>query len=431
MQLLSQITIPQKAGDATIQLLQGDLAAIPKEHAVDILVISAYPNNYEVVDKATLMAALYAKGIIVANLAKDKEADLLGNLNCWLSKPLSQEQQQQFNFKKILCFEPPPGSEKEKLVANIFRCINNFAFDIQNNIIAMPVLASGNQKVPMEKMLPAILDAAIFWLESGLPLSCIKLVLRSETQVAAALPIFIQAKEQYELKKSAKAGDISATAAWKMFDQKTQTQMPGTATMLIVENEMKELAQKESVIITPAPPSMPVPAPMPAPASMPSPSPASTAKSPQAVPETKAAKKIPSTKNTSKEYDFFISYSHKQIPEVKLFVEALLQQQPGLNIFYDKTSIPTGGLWIKLISEAIQNSKAVICILSPDYTASGPCWDEFQCAKVKEYRSNQGVIKTINFFNDPNLPLIMAMYSYIDCTQGDIQKLKDCVQQLF
>ena len=419
MELLSQITIPQKASDATIQLLQGDLTAIPKEHAVDILAISAYPNNYEVVDNATLIAALYVKGIIVADLAKDKEADLLGNLNCWLSKPLPPEQQQQFNFKKILCFEPPPGSEKEKLVANIFRCINNFAFDKQNNIIAMPVLASGNQKVPMEKMLPAILDAAIFWLESGLPLSCIKLVLRSKTQVAAALPIFIQAKEQYELKKSANAGDISATEAWKMFDQKTQTQMPGTATMLIVENEMEELAQKESGIITPAP------------ATIPAPSPAPVAQSPQGAPETKAAKEIPSTKNTSKEYDFFISYSHKQIPEVNLFVEALLQQQPGLHIFYDKSSIPPGGLWIKLISEAIQNSKAVICILSPDYTASGPCWDEFQCAKVKEYRINQGVIKTINFYNDPNLPLIMATYSYIDCTQGDIQKLKDCVQQLF
>ena len=419
MQLLSQITIPQKAGDATIQLLQGDLTAIPKEHAVDILAISAYPNNYEVVDKATLMAALYAKGIIVADLAKDKAADLLGNLNCWLSKPLPPEQQQQFNFKKILCFEPPPGSEKEKLVANIFRCINNFAFDKQNNIIAIPVLASGNQKVPMEKMLPAILDAAIFWLESGLPLSYIKLVLRTETQVAAALPIFIQAKEQYELKKSVKAGDISATAAWKIFDQKTQKQMPGTATMLIVENEIKELAQKESSIITPAP--MPLPAP----------SPAAVPQSPQATPKPKAVKEIPSTKSATKEYDFFISYSHKQIPEVKLFVEALLQQQPALNIFYDKTSIPTGGLWIKLISEAIQNSKAVICILSPEYTASGPCWDEFQCAKIKEYRSNQAVIKTINFYTDPNLPLIMATYSYIDCTQGDIQKLKDCVQQLF
>ena len=417
MQLLSKITIPQKTGNATIQLLQGDLTAIPKEHAVDILAISAYPNNYEVVDNATLMAALYAKGIIVADLAKDKEADLLGNLNCWLSKPLPPEKQQQFNFKKILCFEPPPGSGKEKLVANIFRCINNFAFDKQNNIIAMPVLASGNQKVPMEKMLPAILDAAIFWLESGLPLSCIKLVLRSETQIAAALPIFIQAREQYELKKSAKAGDISATEAWKMYEQKTQTQMPGIATMFIVENEMKELAQKESGIISPA--------------QMPAPSPVLAPQSPQPTPETKSVKDIPSTKSPSKEYDFFISYSHKQIPEVNLFVEALLQQQPELNIFYDKSAIPPGGLWIKLISEAIQNSKAVICILSPDYTASGPCWDEFQCAKIKEYRINQGVIKTINFYNDPNLPLIMAMYSYIDCTQGDIEKLKDCVQQLF
>lgn len=407
MLLLSELFVSGESGNATIQLLHGDLTAIPKEHATDILVISAYPGSYGTADQTTLMSALFNKGIVVADLAKDKEIDLLEHMNCWLSKPLSQAQQEQFNIKKILCFEPPSGAGKEKVVANIFRCINSFAFDTQNNVIAMPVLASGNQKVPLEKMLPAILDAAIFWLENGLPLSKIKLVLYNEAQVAAALPLFIQAKQQYQLKRSAQEGNISATEAWKMFELKNQTQQPGTATMVIVASEIKELAAKEITETVPAPaPQQP------------------------AREHDMAAEALPA-KGAVPAYDFFISYSHKQTPEVKHFVQALLQKNPQLNIFYDRTTIPAGGLWIKLISDAIQNSKAVICILSPQYSTSDVCWDEFQCAKAKEYRTKQPVIKTINFYNDANLPLMMSIYSYIDCTEGDLEKLKDSVHELF
>ncbi|CAN5729714.1 hypothetical protein BH10BAC2_BH10BAC2_15830 [soil metagenome] len=406
MLLLSEFSIPGESSNATIQLLHGDLTAIPKEHAADILVISAYPDSYGTADKTTLMSALFNKGIIVADLAKDKAIDLLEHMNCWLSKPLIQAQQEQFNFKKILCFEPPAGEGKEKVVANIFRCINSFVFDTQNNVIAMPVLASGNQKVPLEKILPAILDAAIFWLENGLPLSNIKLVLHNEAQVAAALPLFINAKQQYQLKRSAQAGNISATEAWKMFELKNQTQQPGTASMVIVESEIKELAAKEIAATVPAP------------------APQQPSRSGDTTTEVMPAK------ITAHEYDFFISYSHKQTPEVKHFVQALLKKNPQLNIFYDRTTIPAGGLWIKLISDAIQNSKAVICILSPQYSTSDVCWDEFQCAKAKEYRTKQPVIKTINFYNDTNMPLIMSIYSYIDCTEGDIEKLKNAVHNL-
>ncbi|MCA1758844.1 MAG: hypothetical protein LC658_03660, partial [Bacteroidales bacterium] len=182
MKLLSQITVQRQQNHATIQLLHGDLTAIPKEHSADILVVSAYPGNYEPY-KDTLMAALFNKGIVVAEMAKNKEIDLRKQLGCWLSKPLSQEQQKQFHFKQILCFEPGTKVQEDKtVVGNIFRCINVFAFEKQNNVIAMPVVASGNQKVSLDKILPAIVEAAIFWLENGLPLKSIKLVLYSDEQ---------------------------------------------------------------------------------------------------------------------------------------------------------------------------------------------------------------------------------------------------------
>ena len=68
MQLLNQVIIKRPhAEDALIQLLQGDLTAIPKEHAADILIVSAYPGSYIPVPN-TLIANLYNKGIDVAEL---------------------------------------------------------------------------------------------------------------------------------------------------------------------------------------------------------------------------------------------------------------------------------------------------------------------------------------------------------------------------
>jgi TIR domain len=384
MQLLSEIIIERYPGKSVVQLLQGDLTAIPKEHSSDILVISAFPNDYTPLP-GSLMHALYQKGINVADMAKEKSVNLVPTLGCWLSKPLSAAQWQQFNFKQILCFEPDHKTgSPETAVGNIFRCINNFVFDDDNNVIAMPVLASGKQKIPMEKMLPAMLDACTFWLESGIPLDYIKLVVHSDEQARTAIPIFDQVKLSY--------------TSSKLFPQDVP-----------VKN--LNINPTDEFVL----PSEPARAPGhdPAPAAPPSP----------VIP-------APGTIVKS-EYDFFISYSHVHSQQVAALVNALKTKSSQFNIFYDRSSIPVGGLWIKLISDAIQKSKCVICILSPEYRNSDVCWDEFQCAKAKEYRTKKTVIKTINFFKDDEMPLIMSLYSYIDCTEGDLQKLKDAANILF
>jgi len=53
---------------------------------------------------------------------------------------------------------------------------HGLAFNKDINNLAMPIVASGNQRIPLDKMLPAILETAFFWMERGLPLASIKLV---------------------------------------------------------------------------------------------------------------------------------------------------------------------------------------------------------------------------------------------------------------
>lgn len=386
MQLLSQITIPTGKKDAVIQLLIGDLSAIPKEHAVDILVVSAFPNNY-IALKGSLFLALQNRGLSVQALAANKQMDLIAHLGCWLSAPLSAEQKNKFNFKKILCFEPQYHStEPQTIVGNIFRCINTFAFDEDNDEIAMPVLATGYQKVPIEKMLPPLLENAIFWLQNGLPLKCIKLVLYRQEQADAALPIFEQAKQalvktpQQEIKNINEHPRRPPEIPYPAFEPE-KVYVPRNA-----EHHNESTAPVQPEVLQPHSP--------PAPA-----------------------------------YDLFISYSHKQTEAVQEFVKAIREKKDALNIFYDRNSIPAGGMWIREISEAIQNSKSVLCILSPEYSKSDVCWDEFQCAKVMELRTKKSIIKTINFIKDEDMPPMFAIYSYIDCTEADVQKLKSSVDR--
>lgn len=399
MELLSKITIHRENDDAAIQLLQGDLTTIPPEHTTDLLIVSAFPNNYDPVPK-TLMAALFNKGIDVGEMAKNKEIDLTSQLGCWLSKPLRNEQQKQFNFKQILCFEPGAKVQEDKtVVGNIFRCINAFAFENENNIIAMPVVASGNQKVALDKILPAIVEAAIFWLENRLPLKAIKLVFYSDEQVAEGLPQFKKIKLDYDVKKS----KTRETDFAEKLLEKSEKNMPseGIHSNSRLVPKLKSFTEVEMQGDFPN----------------------------REINCSESETELATNTEKNENYDFFISYAHTHSELINMFVQQLKKTDSKINVFYDKDSIPPGGLWIKQISDTIGKSKKVLVFLSPDYDNSPVCWDEFQCAKLLEYNRKTSVIQTIYLYKH-ELPLIMGIYSYLDCREGDMNKLFEAIPKL-
>ena len=377
MQLISQIDIQHSQGDAVIQLLQGDLSTIPGEHAVDILAMSAFPGDYIALE-GSLIRALQDRGLSVKAVAEQKEVDLLNQLDCWLSKPLSAADQQKFNFKRILCFEPGDKiKEPEEVVGDIFRCINTFAFDDDKNELAMPIIATGYQKIPVQKILPALLEAAHFWLQNGLPLKSLKLVVHRQAQADEALPIFESFKNKVQ--------DIpvpQAESGISRGSKPSEIYIP------------KDLDVEKAIDDTPAEISQATPA--------------------------------------KDGYDYFLSYAHVHSKDVQYFVDELKAKKKELNIFYDKDSIPPGGLWIQQISTAIQMADKVLIFLSPDYDKSPVCWDEFQCAKLMEYNRKKSIIQTIYLYGhkETEMPLIMGIYSYIDCREGSMEKIGACVQQL-
>jgi hypothetical protein len=370
MQLLSQINIQRSHGNAVIQLLQGDLSAIPAEYATDILAMSAFPGDYTALE-GSLIRAFEERGLHIGQLALDKDVDLLTQLNCWLSKPLFAQDQQKFNLKRILCFEPGDKIKApEEVVGDIFRCINTFAFDEDNNELVMPIIATGYQKIPLQKILPALLQAAVFWLRNGLPIKRLSLVVYRDEKAQQVLSLFEAFKNKmYDVAVESLDEPPSATAVPESFSKKAISKSP----------------------LEPAP---------------------------------NAA--------TKKGYDYFLSYAHVHSKEIEYFVNEMKSKNKNLLVFYDKDSIPPGGLWIQQISSAIQQADKVLVFLSPDYDNSPVCWDEFQCAKLMEYNRKKSIIQTVYLHGhkETEMPLIMGIYSYIDCREGSTEKMNACLDQL-
>jgi hypothetical protein len=422
MQIIDQLRVPRGRGtrhDAVIQLLAGDLAAIPAEHAVDALVVSAFPNSYTP-NEGTLFESLYERGLDMRQVALRKQEDERNRLGCWLSEPLPEDITARFHFKRIICFEPQQpeflensGIEEgniEDAVGFVFRCLNNFIIPdgsdrrrYEISSVAMPLLATGNQGVPLDRMFPRLLEAAVFWLEQGLPVDQLKIVAFTPVEAAVATRIFQEAKsrEHRRRKGDHDAGGVASEIDW-------EARLVDTLSREVIQTCTRNLRQ--SLVTAALDDEKPLLQRL-------------FDRMDRGAPQ-RADSAAAGGGTGTEDYDVFVSYAHTQDQEVKELVHALHQRVPRPKVFFDRTTIPAGGQWIKMISDAVQKAGTFIAVLSPDYTASPVCWDEFQCAKLKEYNTRQSVIKTVRLYSETNLPPIMGIYSYIDCAEGDLQKLR-------
>jgi hypothetical protein len=168
------------------------LAHIPTEEAVDLLVVSAFQNDYSPT-ATSLIGALARRGVSLASLATRKAFDLRRFSSCWLSEEVNQPGA---NYRRILCFEPDCRGSASEIVGDVFRSIVPFTTGSPPiKTLAMPILASGDQEYDASVMLQALLEASIHWLMIGLPLECIKVVAHGEGWLAALRQTFARVKE--------------------------------------------------------------------------------------------------------------------------------------------------------------------------------------------------------------------------------------------
>ena len=196
MEMLDGLTVYHGSDESRFELYQGDLSAMPPGEAVDILVVSAFPDDYTPTPRS-LIGALADKGVSLAELAEKKAVDLRENYACWLSEEIVSPDPG-IQFKRILCFEPISKGHPPEVVGDIFQgLISLLQSDHPINSIAMPLLASGEMNVSMADMLEPLFDAAVHWLALGLSVKQIKIVQHSGFKAAELKGAFSILKKQY------------------------------------------------------------------------------------------------------------------------------------------------------------------------------------------------------------------------------------------
>jgi hypothetical protein len=196
MKLLDSIEVRGEQ-NKVIELHQGDLTDLTAAEAFDLLVVSAYPDDYTPTS-TSLIGALARKGLSVQSLAEDKEIDLRANFSSWLSKEFTPRNPG-LRFRRILCFEPLVRGRPPELVGDIFRALTPVLAERPDiRTVALPLVAAGDQGYPAAVMLSPLLEAALHWLENGLPLDCIKIVVQADPQAQEALDLFSEQKAQYQ-----------------------------------------------------------------------------------------------------------------------------------------------------------------------------------------------------------------------------------------
>lgn len=376
MKTLSSIQV-NGAKPRRVELLQGDLTELSAGEGFDLLVVSAFPDDY-LPTRTSLIGALHRKGVSVAALAQDKSVDLRDNFSCWLSKPVSPTDPG-LRFTRILCFEPSRRGAPPEVVGDIFRALMPILAETPDiNSIALPVVAAGNQGCSVAEMLPPLLDAALGWLEKGLPLDCIKIVTLRDTQAAEAEQIFEARKRSYLARRPVRArkqlGDDFLLGGRVGEDNKARAMTFGTGSSSPVEE--------------PAEPPPPEP-----------------------------------------EYDVFISYSRKNAHDSEMLEKALRQHRPGIRIFVDRKNLDVGSAWQIEIFESLDKCRKVVAMLSPEYIASKVCKEEFNIAWLRGREADDEIIFPLYLYSAP-LPTYMKYKNFLDCREGDASRIEDASRRL-
>lgn len=373
MELLHSLKIP--GTQKKIDLLRGDLTAIPPEHAVDVLILSAFPDDYTPTPNS-LIGALFAKGLSVEALAANREEDLRQSYSCWLSRPIGPEHAE-LNFLRILCYEPLKRGRAAELIGDVFRALAPFTLGPPHiKSVAMPILASGDQKQPASEMLGAIMIAGFNWLIRGFPVDTIKIVVRPDTRLDdLTARFFVEAAElagplvgeaRDALVKSLR--DQAGSALGWLSDR-----IPGFAGLT---------AEAPRAVEAPAPP--PPPGPL---------------------------------------YDVFISYSRKDEEAAKHLYKCLTEPPHALKVFIDKQAIDIGAAWQQEIFDALENCRSTAVLYSPDFLQSKVCKEEFNIAWMRRREAEAPVFPLL--VRDVALPTYMRLLNYVDCRTSDAAKIAD------
>jgi hypothetical protein len=183
-------------GTRQLQLLQGDLANMSPQDAVDVLAVSAFPGDYAPTP-GSLIGALAAQGVSVQALSGNPAANYEPTMPCWISQPVTGGGAG-IQFGRVLVFEPPqPAQNAPGLVWSIFQSLMCFRGTTAATL-ALPVVSTGSAGADPQAVARATFWAAVHFASSNsFPLNTVKLVVYDANMAQQLLPLFTSLSASY------------------------------------------------------------------------------------------------------------------------------------------------------------------------------------------------------------------------------------------
>ena len=120
-------------------------------------------------------------------------------------------------------------------------------------------------------------------------------------------------------------------------------------------------------------------------------------------------------------YDFFISYSRKNIEMARAIQDRL---QGKFNLFFDKEDIGVGMNWLNKINSSLETSARFIVCLSPDYIASKVCKYEYTFCNLKLITDGDDCVLPVYLYS-ATLPFHMQILNYHDAREGQMKGVEE------
>jgi hypothetical protein len=126
-------------------------------------------------------------------------------------------------------------------------------------------------------------------------------------------------------------------------------------------------------------------------------------------------------------YDAFISYAREDSDAAMAIATSL--KNARLRVYLDELELDHGAAWQQHIFDALDATKRVVAVYSPDYVQSKVCQEEFNIAWARGRKNSTAIIFPV-YWRSGDLPTYMEMLSYVDCRERRSDKLGDACQKL-
>jgi hypothetical protein len=131
-----------------------------------------------------------------------------------------------------------------------------------------------------------------------------------------------------------------------------------------------------------------------------------------------------------KDFDVFLSYSHKNDRAADAIVHTLRSLEPTVRVFRDSERLRTGGDYHAQLDRALRRSHRMLAVYSPEYVGSPACQDEFTTAFNISGRGQPDILFPLRVHDVSLVDRRMLDRHYEDCVELDMSKIRDACSKL-